>query len=153
MNKSLRAPAVIANIFLVLGLIILWITFAPASIGGRVSYVMVNGISMEPGFHLGDLTILRRDSNYQVGDIVTYHDSQMQAYVIHRIIGIDQDQFILKGDNNSWIDAYRPTQEEIIGKLVGPYSEAWKSFQVDAFTTEPGSRHRFARRCSYERYD
>lgn len=117
MKKSLGAPAVIANILLVFGLAAIWFAFAPIAIGGRVSYVMVNGISMEPGFHLGDLTILRRDSDYRVGEIVTYRDSQMQAYVIHRIIGIDQDQFILQGDNNSWIDAYRPTQEEIIGKL------------------------------------
>jgi len=117
MKKSWNSSVIVINLILVLSLAAMWIAFAPASLGGQVSYVIVNGISMEPGFHLGDLTILRKGSTYQVGDVVTYHDAEMQAYVIHRIIGVDQDRFILKGDNNSWIDAYRPTHEEIIGKL------------------------------------
>lgn len=117
MQKSGNLPAIIINIILFLGLAAIWIVFAPTNLGGQVSYVMVNGISMEPGFHLGDLTIIRKAAEYQVGDVVTYNDSQMQAYVIHRIIGTDQDRYILKGDNNSWIDAYRPTNEEVIGKL------------------------------------
>jgi signal peptidase I len=79
--------------------------------------MIVNGISMEPDFHLGDLTIIRKASDYQIGDVVTYQDSRMQAYVIHRIIGFEQNRFILKGDNNSWVDAYYPTRDEIIGKL------------------------------------
>lgn len=117
MKYSLRPSALVLNFFLLVGLILIWTAFAPTSIGGGASYVMVNGISMEPGYHLGDLTVMRRAADYQVGDIVTYRDSKMQAYVIHRIIGIEQDQFILKGDNNHWIDAYRPTRDEIIGKL------------------------------------
>ncbi len=117
MRKSWHSPSVAANLILAISLAILWISFAPTRLGGKVSYIMVNGISMEPGYHLGDLTIMRKAAAYQVGDVVTYHDAEMQAYVIHRIIGVDQDQFVLKGDNNSWIDAYRPTHEEIIGKL------------------------------------
>jgi signal peptidase I len=117
MKLSLRPSALVLNFFMFVGLAIIWTAFAPTSIGGGASYVMVNGISMEPGYHLGDLTVMRRAPDYQVGDIVTYRDSKMQAYVIHRIIGVNQDHFILKGDNNHWIDAYRPTRDEIIGKL------------------------------------
>jgi signal peptidase I len=72
---------------------------------------------MEPGFHRGDLVIVQTASNYGVGDIVTYNDSKLGANVIHRIIKVEQDYFILKGDNNSWIDAYHPTRAEIVGKL------------------------------------
>jgi len=118
MNKSSRRmPAMISNFILMIALLAMWIAFAPARLGGKTSYVIVNGVSMEPDFHLGDLTILRTASDYQIGDVVTYQDSRMQAYVIHRIIGRDQDRFILKGDNNSWVDAYYPTRDEIIGKL------------------------------------
>lgn len=115
--KTVRFPSVISNLILVAALLGAWIAFAPLSLGGKTSYVIVNGISMEPGFHLGDLTIIRKAANYQVGDVVTYNDTRMNAYVIHRIIGVDNDRFILQGDNNSWVDAYYPTQEEIIGKL------------------------------------
>ncbi len=74
-----------------IGLAAIWLAFAPANLGGQVSYVLVNGISMEPGFHTGDLAIMRLATNYQVGDIVAYADAQMNANVIHRIIGIEGD--------------------------------------------------------------
>ena len=72
---------------------------------------------MEPGFHLGDLAIVRQEETYKVGDIVTYRNAELGKSVIHRIIELAEDHFILKGDNNSWIDTYQPTQAEIIGKL------------------------------------
>jgi signal peptidase I len=96
--------------------VVIWIAFAPVKIGGQASYVMVNGISMEPSYHTGDLVIVRKEQTYQIGDIVTYRDAEMGAYVIHRIIGIEQGQFVIKGDNNSWVDAYHPTPDEIVGK-------------------------------------
>ncbi len=58
---------------------------------------MINGISMEPNYHTGDLVLVRQASDYQVGDMVTYHDAQMNANIIHRIIGIKGDHFILQG--------------------------------------------------------
>jgi len=117
MTKTWHFPAVVSNLILAVSLLAIWVAFAPARLGGKVAYVIVNGISMEPGYHLGDLTIMRKAASYQVGDVVTYRDAKMQAYVIHRIIGVEQNQYVLQGDNNSWIDAYRPTNEEIIGKL------------------------------------
>lgn len=102
---------------LVLALLVAgWIVFAPIQFGGQAAYVIVNGISMEPGFHRGDLAILQQAPEYHVGDIVTYHHPQIGP-IIHRIIEIDGDHYIFKGDNNSWIDTYHPTQAECIGKL------------------------------------
>ncbi len=117
MGKSRRLPAAVAKILLVAGLAVIWMALAPVKLGGQVSFVMVNGNSMEPGIHKGDLALVRQSGVYQVGDIVTYHDGQMNADVIHRIIGVEGDQYVLQGDNNSWIDAYHPTQDEIVGKL------------------------------------
>ena len=117
MKKIGSTPVFAVNFIMVISLIAMWIVFAPTRIGGRASYVIINGNSMEPGFHRGDLVIVQTASNYEVGDIVTYSDAKMGAYVIHRIIETKQDYFILKGDNNSWIDAYHPTRNEIVGKL------------------------------------
>ena len=116
MKRSQRWSSIVFNLILFVGLVVVWIAFAPAKIGGQASYVMVNGISMEPNYHTGDLVIVRKAQTYQVGDVVTYRDAEMGAYVIHRIIGIEQGKFVIKGDNNSWIDAYRPTPDEIVGK-------------------------------------
>jgi signal peptidase I len=117
MKKLWRVPPIIANLLLAVSLIAIWAAFAPARLGGHVAYVIVNGISMEPGYHFGDLTIMRKAASYQAGEVVTYRDADMQAYVIHRIISVEGDRYVLQGDNNSWIDAYRPTNAEIIGKL------------------------------------
>jgi signal peptidase I len=116
MKRSQHRPSIFLNILLLAGLVGIWIAFAPTKIGGWTSYVMVNGISMEPGYHTGDLVIVRKAQTYQAGDVVAYRDAQMGAYIIHRIIGIEQGGFVLKGDNNSWRDPYHPTLDEIVGK-------------------------------------
>ncbi len=117
MGKSWRLPAVMINILLAAGLAAIWIVFAPLKLGGQVSYVLVNGISMEPHYHTGDLVLVRSAAVYQVGDVVTYHDAAMDANVIHRIIAVNGDRFIFKGDNNSYLDVYQATRAEILGKL------------------------------------
>ncbi len=116
MKQPQRWSSIFLNSILFVGLVAAWIAFAPLKIGGQASYVMVNGISMEPNYHTGDLVIVRKAQTYQVGDVVTYRDAEMGAYVIHRIIAVEQGHFVIKGDNNSWIDAYHPTDNEIVGK-------------------------------------
>ena len=116
MKQSQRWLSIFFNIILFAVLVVIWIAFAPVKIGGQASYVMVNGISMEPNYHTGDLVIVRKEQTYQVGDVVTYRDAELGKDIIHRIIGIEQKRFIIKGDNNSWTDPYRPTHNEIVGK-------------------------------------
>ena len=115
--RTLRRPIAIAlNLLLAASLIAVWVAFAPAGLGGQASYVMINGSSMEPNFHNGDLVIVRQVSQYQVGDIITYHDAVLGAYIIHRVVEVEGGHFITKGDNNTWLDEYQPTASEIIGK-------------------------------------
>lgn len=117
MEKNIRLPLLAGNFFLLVVMISLWIAFAPLQIGGKVSYVIVNGISMEPNYHTGDLILVRQADLYEIGDVVAYHDPEMRANIIHRIIAIDSDNYTIQGDNNSWIDGHRPTKREILGKL------------------------------------
>ncbi len=97
--------------------IAIWIAFAPIQAGGQAAYIVVIGKSMEPNFHLGDLIIVQHDSNYKIGDTVAYKNAQLNNNVFHRIIGIENHRYVMKGDNNSWIDTYQPSPEEVIGKL------------------------------------
>src|SRR5690349_16962017 len=93
-----------------------WLTLAPAQLGGQSTYVIVNGNSMEPVLHTGDLVILHTAADYQTGEIVTYRHPQIGT-VIHRIIGRDSGRYIFRGDHNSWIDDYRPSRDALLGKL------------------------------------
>lgn len=117
MNIYKRWSTSLSSAFWLIVTITLWIAFAPVQAGGQSAYIVVVGKSMEPNFHLGDMIIVKQDSHYNVGDIVAYKNMQMNSNVFHRIIGQEGARYILKGDNNAWVDTYKPLPEEVIGKL------------------------------------
>lgn len=88
----------------------------PRQLGGPVSYVVTSGNSMEPDLHEGDLVIVRASDSYEVGDVVAYMNGSLGSPVLHRIIGVDSGSYVLQGDNNDFIDSYRPGKTEILGR-------------------------------------
>lgn len=94
-----------------------WVLFAPTQLGGQVTYIIVDGNSMEPKFKFGDLVLMREQSAYQPGDAVTYQNAEMGRLVFHRIVATQLEHFVLQGDHNTWLDNYQPEHSEIIGKL------------------------------------
>lgn len=86
----------------------------PVQLGGRTAYVIVNGNSMYPTLHRGDLVLVRRAKSYSPGQIAAYRYPDVGT-VIHRVVGIAGDRLIFKGDHNSWTDGYRPLPAEVIG--------------------------------------
>jgi signal peptidase I len=112
-HDAFKTPFTIITLLL---MSITWLLFTPVQFGGQAAYVIISGNSMEPVFYRGDLVILYSAKDYQIGDIATYRHPEIGP-VIHRIIEKEDDRFIFQGDNNGWIDSYRPQQEEIIGKL------------------------------------
>ena len=64
MNAATRAASISAIAALVLAAV--WL-FWPMALGGGTTYVTTHGISMEPGFHTGDLAVLRSSDRYSVG--------------------------------------------------------------------------------------
>jgi signal peptidase I len=109
-------PAILTAL-LVAALTALWAAFGPVQMGGQAAYIIITGNSMEPDFHTGDLVITRQASVYATGDIVAYYNADLDNFVFHRIVNRAADHFILKGDNNSWLDSYEPTYAEFLGKL------------------------------------
>ncbi len=112
-----RGLQAITSAFWLVVMLVTWVIFAPIQAGGQSAYIQIIGSSMEPTFHVGDLVLVRADANYNIGDIVAYKNAELKSNVFHRIIGIENSHFTLRGDNNSWIDAYRPSSDEVIGKL------------------------------------
>jgi len=107
----------IRSAFSVVLMIVVWLTFAPTQVGGLASYIIVIGNSMEPKFHIGDLVIVHEQPIYQVGDAIVYRNLQLENFVFHRILSQQLGHYTLKGDNNSWVDTYEPSQGEVVGKL------------------------------------
>ena len=109
---NLRTVSTAASL---IAIILLWIFFAPAQIGGQAFYIIINGNSMEPLFHKGDFVVLRETKNYSIGDAVGYTNPDIGT-VFHRIVGEDAEGFIMQGDHNTWTDGFHPTKEDILGK-------------------------------------
>ena len=83
-------------------------------------YVDESG-SMQPKIQTGSVVLDQKNSNYAVGNIVTYQLPNSQGSVTHRIIkaasvnGITE--YTLKGDANSSPDAYPVPKSMIYGKV------------------------------------
>lgn len=84
------------------------------NIGGYTFFIVASG-SMSGTVDVNDMVIVKITDDFQVGDIVTY---QADGYfVTHRIISINKDQIITKGDSNNTEDD--PIgRDKIIGKVV-----------------------------------
>ncbi len=96
---------------------LLWYYFAPVALGGSTTYVVTDGISMEPRFHTGDLALVRSQSSYHVGEIVAYNSKVYHTVVLHRIIARAGDRYVFKGDNNNFVDFEHPAASQLIGAL------------------------------------
>ena len=71
--------------------------------------------SMQDTLYPGDNIIVKKQNNYKVGDIVTYHIDDV--YVTHRITKIEGNNVTTKGDANTTEDP--PFEKkEILGKFV-----------------------------------
>ena len=76
--------------------------------------VVLSG-SMEPHLSTGDLLLLVERENYSVRDVVVFQDGR--TAVVHRIISMDEQEIITKGDANNAPD--EPiTREQIKGEVV-----------------------------------
>ena len=99
----------------IIATVVLWIIFAPIKLGGKASYILVSGNSMEPNFHRGDLVITQKHQEYQIGEAIAYYHPMLEGVVYHRIVGIEQGGYLLQGDANAWLDSHIPTNDEVLG--------------------------------------
>ena len=112
-----RLSGIAAGLAAICASVAAWTFFAPTQAGGGTSYAVIVGSSMEPGLQRGDLAIVRRQDAYRVGDAVLYDSRDLGTKVLHRIVRVEGDRFVLKGDNNDFLDPEKPTEEQIVGAL------------------------------------
>ena len=71
--------------------------------------------SMEDNIHVGDYILILHKEKYKVGDVVTYRKDNY--LITHRIIKIDNDDIVTKGDANN-IEDEKINKDEIVGKVI-----------------------------------
>lgn len=104
----------LTGIFLVLAVL----ATLSARAGGPVSWQITTGSSMLPGITAGTLVVTHRQSSYEVGDVVAYRSRQLGKIVLHRVVEVQGDRLVLRGDNNDFLDPEKPRVEDALGSRV-----------------------------------
>lgn len=71
------------------------------SVNGYYIFEVATG-SMVPELEIGDYILVHKESDYSIGDVITYENNG--SYITHRIIKQEDDTIITKGDANTLID-------------------------------------------------
>jgi signal peptidase I len=118
-----------------------WQLAGPIQLGGPASYVIVDGRSMEPTYHDGDLVVARVQEEYAAGDVIVYNapidasfDTKFE--VIHRIVEPVAGGFVTQGDNMPRPDGWIAPDEAIHGAAVFHLP---KGGQLVAFLRQPAA--------------
>jgi signal peptidase len=121
-GKHHRFHDVLDAVLVVLTLVIvvyLW----PASLGGSTHFVVVQGHSMEPTFHLGDVVVARTNDDPKVGQIIVYEVPKSSPaagmLIIHRVKAVWPDGTLqTQGDNRKEPDPFHITAGDVMGTPV-----------------------------------
>lgn len=89
---------------------------------GKIRLFTVQSGSMSPVISPGDLILIREESNYRVGDIITFTDPFLaKKTTTHRIVEINhlnnKQLYITKGDANSVNDPHLIESSLVLGRV------------------------------------
>lgn len=112
-KKKIKQNAIWRHILLVIcGLLLginIYLTNAYNLLGNKLpmpfgygTAVVLSG-SMEPTFSKDDLIIVKKKDSFDIGDIVVYQSND--SLVVHRVVSMDGDMVVTKGDANNIEDA------------------------------------------------
>lgn len=82
-----------------------------------ITILNVMSDSMKPTFEKGDKIVVKKQKDYEVGDIITYIDNDKNL-ITHRIIEKYEDGLITKGDNNNTEDKEKVRKNQVLGKII-----------------------------------
>lgn len=91
-------------------------------LGGFSMYRLISG-SMAPKYKTGDYVIVRdTDASYlNTGDIIAYVSEESDTsgeVIVHRIVAIEEDTIVTRGDANPIDDKIKTTPTRVIGRVV-----------------------------------
>jgi len=95
------------------------IFFRPTTLGGDTRYEPVLTGSMEPAIPVGGVVIIKPEKYeaIQVGDIICFKFSE-STLITHRVVAINEEGFITKGDANEENDPKTVKKEDLVGKVA-----------------------------------
>lgn len=91
------------------------------------TYFEVSTGSMMPELEIGDLIIVKITDDVKADDVITYKSEN--NFITHRIISIDNEMIITKGDANNTPDQ-EISKNSVVGKVIKTISGFGKVYYV-----------------------
>ena len=81
---------------------------------------LFKGFQQSNGFNIGDIFVLRKAENIELGDVIIYNNKINNAPIIHRVVKVEGDVFQTKGDHNKGMMEFeeKVEKEQIYGKVL-----------------------------------
>ncbi|WP_336001252.1 signal peptidase I [Halorientalis halophila] len=118
---SRRKVATVLGTLVLLAVVLPFVVFAvPQTIGADHGFVILSG-SMEPDIAPGDVVVVDASRDVAVGDVITYEKagaSDGDVPVTHRVIGMQDGEYVTKGDANENADSATVAPENVLGRVV-----------------------------------
>lgn len=130
MKKIIKA---VVTVLYAIAVIVLVVTVFCTLLNVRPAVVMSG--SMEPTIETGSIIVINeRDRDVKRGDIIAFKIGDIA--VAHRVVDVQDDKFITKGDNNKSVDTGIVTSDMIEGTVIFHIPEV--GYAVKWLGTMPG---------------
>ena len=124
-NQKIKAKNKKSNLILFISIVFFLITlFLKINSSGNkpiqpfgITILKVMSNSMSPVIEKGNKIIIKKQNEYEIGDIITYINNDGNL-ITHRIIKKYEDGFITKGDNNNTEDKEKVRKNQVLGKII-----------------------------------
>ena len=67
---------------------------------------------------IGDLIIIKKTNDYEIGDVITFLPEGDKIPTTHRIIGYTENGYVTKGDANNVKDTVPIEHDKVIGEVI-----------------------------------
>ena len=116
---SVRSVASTLAVMVLVAALLPFVVFAvPQVVGADHGFVILSG-SMEPTASPGDVVIVDASAGIAVGDIITFDDGNT-APTTHRVVAIEDGQYVTQGDANQNPDAQPVAPSDVLGRVTVP---------------------------------
>lgn len=112
-----------------------------SSVNGYSAQTIISG-SMEPTLSVYDVIIVKKQDNYNLGDIITFYvpeeDGKMVCYT-HRIVSVGDGFYLTQGDNNQQWDEWTVYRQNVVGTIqaripkIGKFVLGFSKIPLDAW--------------------
>ena len=91
---------------------------------GSKSTIVITG-SMEPVIRVNSIVKVEYTNfeDIDLDDIIRFYNPDLGYSVMHRVVALGDNYLITKGDNNSSVDAFKVTKDNIQGKVIEIHNE------------------------------